>query len=321
MRIYSKVVIDIASGDTVSSESFDYVGPVAECKGGGGGSSSGAVDYPAYMKTQHETWLGEMATLITDGQLGNPYSGVIAYSPANDIATINTALNTLSTDVSGITDSPLWDSYITQAKTTLEATVFDDATIAAASSAHNAVLDDVFLTDTLPRFQTGMRDINAVMSSTFVIGQAIIEGFKARDLALFDSKLRLHAQEVKYNMISSAVTEQFNLLQLKISYRKSSTEIIVDSTRINAVLNKEALSDQLDIDFNEYNWGLTLYQNGANMLGAISGSAVSTKNGHRSGSTLGGALSGAASGAMIGSAIPGGTLIGAAIGGIAGALL
>src|SRR5512146_222669 len=32
MKIYTKVVIDMASGDVLGSESFEYHGPVAECK-------------------------------------------------------------------------------------------------------------------------------------------------------------------------------------------------------------------------------------------------------------------------------------------------
>ena len=35
MKIYTRIVIDIATGDMVSAESFDHTGPVAECKSGG----------------------------------------------------------------------------------------------------------------------------------------------------------------------------------------------------------------------------------------------------------------------------------------------
>ena len=43
MKIYTRIVIDIETMDTVAEESFDYSGPVDECKGGS--SSTTTVDY------------------------------------------------------------------------------------------------------------------------------------------------------------------------------------------------------------------------------------------------------------------------------------
>nr|NIP51777.1 hypothetical protein [Phycisphaerae bacterium]NIT58904.1 hypothetical protein [Fodinibius sp.]NIW98114.1 hypothetical protein [Phycisphaerae bacterium]NIY27487.1 hypothetical protein [Fodinibius sp.] len=38
MRVYSKIVINIETGETECAEwTDDYSGPIAECKGGGGG--------------------------------------------------------------------------------------------------------------------------------------------------------------------------------------------------------------------------------------------------------------------------------------------
>ena len=43
MKIYTRIVIDMETMDTVAEESFDYSGPVDECKGGS--SSTTTVDY------------------------------------------------------------------------------------------------------------------------------------------------------------------------------------------------------------------------------------------------------------------------------------
>jgi len=40
MKIYRKVVIDMATGKTVLEDAFEYSGVISECKGGGGGSST-----------------------------------------------------------------------------------------------------------------------------------------------------------------------------------------------------------------------------------------------------------------------------------------
>jgi len=57
MKVYTKLVIDIASGEIEHEESYDYDGPVALCKGGGGGD---AVDeeYNARMATIYESQQG-----------------------------------------------------------------------------------------------------------------------------------------------------------------------------------------------------------------------------------------------------------------------
>jgi len=39
MKVYTKIKIDIATGQTLAEESFDYEGPVARCCIGGGSSS------------------------------------------------------------------------------------------------------------------------------------------------------------------------------------------------------------------------------------------------------------------------------------------
>lgn len=47
MKIYETVIIDMATMQTISEVSYEYHGPVAQCKGGGGGTTTvqGEVDY------------------------------------------------------------------------------------------------------------------------------------------------------------------------------------------------------------------------------------------------------------------------------------
>ena len=40
MKIYSKLILDMETGAVLDAEAEDYFGPVAECKGGGKGSSA-----------------------------------------------------------------------------------------------------------------------------------------------------------------------------------------------------------------------------------------------------------------------------------------
>lgn len=42
MKVYNKVVIDIATGDIIEEDSFEYHGPVVRCEGGGDGGGYGS---------------------------------------------------------------------------------------------------------------------------------------------------------------------------------------------------------------------------------------------------------------------------------------
>ena len=59
LKIYTKIVIDLSSGEVISSDSFDYTGPLVECKGGG---SSQQVT-----QQQSEPWSGIQPYLLGTG--------------------------------------------------------------------------------------------------------------------------------------------------------------------------------------------------------------------------------------------------------------
>ena len=61
-------------------------------------------------------------------------------------------------------------------------------------AAEGAMMDDDIDANVVPRFQVGMRDINAVMSSSYVLGRAAIEDTRVKALSRFSA-------ELKYRMI------------------------------------------------------------------------------------------------------------------------
>ena len=294
--------------------------------GGGGGGSSGTTDFPAYMKTIHGDWLdrngavtlaaGQSITeLIQSGLTNSPYTGEVAYDPDLDIVAFLAELADFKTDVDAVTPATDWVTYSAAVRSEVDTNIIDETTLAAATTAHGAVLDDRLTSDVLPRFQSGMRDINAVISSSFTIGQSVLEAFNTREVADFDAKLRLQSYGQRNQMIMQGTTDMIKLLELKLRLKESVSRSTTDSYRAKVLMKKEELDEQLDIDDKEYRWGLELYQYGGNILSSISGSALSTTKGpSKMQSALGGAMSGAAAGAMVGG--PWGAAAGAVIGGL-----
>lgn len=84
MRIYTKVVIDMKTGETLEEESFEYSGPVALC-GGGGDAPSGAPDF----YYEHLVGAGEQEMQLAQ-ELMNFYKWGSFSGPPRDISAITT---------------------------------------------------------------------------------------------------------------------------------------------------------------------------------------------------------------------------------------
>jgi hypothetical protein len=109
------------------------------------------------------------------------------------------------------------------------------ATISDAVTAYGARLDDTISSDVLPRFQAGMRDINAVQSSAFVIGRAVIEGMRDRDVAMFDADLTTKLTAQKDQLIGQAYMQDDKILAANIdSENKAIGQAYLQNDKINA---------------------------------------------------------------------------------------
>ena len=74
-----------------------------------------------------------------------------------------------------------------------------DGDVDDAVSAFADVLDAQLDADVYPRFEAGMRDINAVVSSAFAVGRANIEEGRNKQVADYDGKLRYQATFNQHN--------------------------------------------------------------------------------------------------------------------------
>jgi len=323
---------------------------------GGGGGGSGVVDYPAYMKTFHEGTLGaggmggETMTAAMASAFGaSPWAGAVAYDPAADILAYETTLTDFSTILAGLDDVVDWTAFYTLAGASITVADIPDtsdvngiteALIDADVDAFADSLDDEITVKVLPRFQSGMLDINAVSSSAFVLGAAVIEGFRNRELAKHESALRLtaatknadvgveneklHLEVDKINVLKDidiiksrlgASDQMVRMMVQRIAWYDGFMKTSIEGSRIKIVANKEEADVNMKINEADGLWDLEVFQHGANLLAAIGGGTANPggKGPTQTQSMIGGAMSGAAAGAMVGGAP------GAVIGGILGA--
>jgi len=173
-------------------------------------------------------------------------------------------------------------------------------------------LGNRLLAEVLPRFQAGMRDINAVTSSAFAIGRAIIEDGQTRQVAKYSADLH-------YKAFSD---DALRLIALKLESQKSLTHYAGEINRMKIVAKKEQTDVQLEIDESDATWDLELFAHGGNLLAGIGGGVFKpdTKKRNTAASAIGGAMTmgvagymaaGASGGAVTG---PQGAALGAAAG-------
>lgn len=133
MKIYNEIVFD-KNGKVIYEDSFEYTGEISRL--GGGGGSSGEVEYPAYIESSFKKLWGitgdtsdDITVNLVDvlnasmGDSNNPFYNETAYnpnsalslvsgSPLKEMQSIHDAYETIITGLSHTTD---WDAIITKA--------------------------------------------------------------------------------------------------------------------------------------------------------------------------------------------------------------
>lgn len=278
---------------------------------GGGGGGSGAVSYPAYLEAVHGDWLNNggadtITQSVTDTMNtafgASPWAAATAYNPDADIVNMIAAPNNLQTLVTLLSAGTGLDTLISQ--------ILDESRITNSVNAFSNDLDDRLASEILPRFEAGMRNINAVVSSAFAIGRALIEEGQNRQVARYNADIRL----------KSFGDDAIKVIGMKLEYQKSVSQMLAEAYRIKIVAKKEERDANLKIDESDALWDLEVFQYGANLMAAIGGgtSSPNTKQPSTSQSMIGGAMTGAAAGAMIGG--PPGAIIGGILGAASGLL-
>jgi hypothetical protein len=293
---------------------------------GKGGSSSGTIDYPAYMKYLHAYCLGSS----TD--IGSGYAAAFT-KPTNDIIELmNAAWSTGSPYASYVATDP--DAIFFDAAKAI--TDYDDnnpyelledfvdwdvdsqfTTYAAETNplttAFSDSMDDELEEKVYPQILLGAADINATMSSTVNISKALVGATKTREVAKFDGQL-------KTDMILKRI-------QIKMEYRRLVNLISSENSRLYLAAKREEDDNNLEYAYRDIMFDMDIYKPLTQVLASISGANTPNSTSPPKTSILGGAISGAAAGALIGSQITTGTggadagtatIAGAVIGGTVG---
>jgi len=275
--------------------------------GGGSSSDSGVTRYAPYIEKKHDAFLVNSQAFGVIAKNNNPYSDYVDlnfddafYGAGYVMASFPSLYDMFGKFMAGLDIEVLWDQVLGD--------VQNNDTIQAVVIAHRNIIDADIQSSKMPRFKEGMRDINAVMSSSFIAGKAMILKEGVRDLVEFDANLR-------YKLIPVAAEVFSKHLAWNMGVVSSYLEVM-----------KLAILTKFDTDTTNYGfarknvmWPFTVLEQERANLGALQGAVAGSAGGEASTGqkVLGGAMGGAAAGASVGG--PWGAVIGGVVGGIAGA--
>jgi hypothetical protein len=247
----------------------------------GGGSSESTVRWAPYVEAAHIELIENYQTYRTWALVPDPikglynwdYSGGLISSPFRDFVPLDIEDIFFGTglDVSSI--DPIYDKYdqlITQLDLnasfnsifadTVNGTVIDNLVSAQATK-----LSDDLEQVAYPRFECGLRDINSVISTSFVMGRAVMEQGRTKALAAYDAELR-------YRLLP-LVVERW---KATIEWNKLSFDQYVNTLKFYVTLKDELDSHTMEIRAKNSLWVFTILEYERGAAAALAGPQTAT---------------------------------------------
>ncbi len=266
----------------------------------GGSSGSSASDttnqqyirYAPYVENYHWELLNQAYNLFYNGMSDNPFT---SFTEINADAAFfglgSTILNQLP--IFGIFNSMLRDFDIQSCYNQLMSETMDSTVVGNLIAAENALMEDDINTNALPKLSLAVRDINSIMSSTYIIGRSLLLDTKEKMLDKFSA-------ELKYKLLP-VVMERW---KATLDWHKIVTTLYMELYKFYFTAKIDTDNHNTEAGTKRRLWSFTLLEFFRVAVGTLQG-ATNSKTDVAGTSTvskiLGGALSGAAMGSMIGS--------------------
>ena len=251
-----------------------------------GGSGAGAISHSAYMETVHKDLLnlsglntptlGVVQAMNTAFlPASNPFTGALPYNPDTDLLASSTAVAALKTLVNAL-------AYVTDVQTavsalaagitadvaTLDVATLDTATLAvdvldvfvidetlvkADILAYSASLEADLVDLTIPKFRASMFNIGAVLTSGFVLGEAVLRKEKLRQVAVFEADLRQKLQ-IQANDINAKfrIQHKDKATELRIQFDEITTKFKLDFKELTAKFKIQ--NQEITANFKNQRW-------------------------------------------------------------------
>ncbi len=279
---------------------------------GGGGPGSGAVTYPDYISNAHKNILDfdgtygppysavqALRTILTQG---NPFSLNRTHNPASSISTMGGKFGELQGALNFVYSSSDWDKSVDEVLSRIDDIMPTDTEIDSDVAAFE-VLQEAALGRTYNRLAGGMFDINAVVGTAFPSGLAILESQHIASISQYRAARQINYDKERSLVIMQSLAEITKIWSLKsnikLELERSSRAINLADLAARTDYKKSELAREVDRAY----FPLSAMSQYAGMIGAISGTAPTSKGMTQTAATLGGIMTGIGQGISVGTAL------------------
>lgn len=269
--------------------------------GGSSGSGSGdsTVRYAEYFENAHQAILnsygedepsqsvvGAFNSALGSSPFGNAKEFIVEdafFSSGYGISSFPALWDMFGKFMAGVDVHNLWAQTFNGISTSDE--------INAAVEAQAAYLDDDLESNVYPRFEAGMRNINAIQSSAFASGRALIEDARVKAINKFASEIRLRALDASIDAWKKHLDWNQSVISTYSQMYKLYYAVSLDTDKYEIEM---AMRDEL--------FDISLFEYVRAILGVISGAqgTVPPQEPSQAAKAVSGALGGAAVGAQVG---------------------
>lgn len=215
----------------------------------------------------------------------NPYTSAEAFDPTDSLAYSAEAIEAFETLVATyLTSSPsttgekkTLEEFISKASDLYDTYAIDiDTDIDTLVTEFEADSEDEYLRRR-SSFEAGMFAINAIETSPYVIGLALIDGDRTRSIDGLRAKLLTQARRDK-NIFLVQLAELMSAMQGRnAGLKQVAASLRADQSRFDYTSNREKLMQDKEYDVGEVQWELETLKSGASIIGAMQGIPLSQK--------------------------------------------
>jgi hypothetical protein len=260
------------------------------------------VRYAPYLEEYHQAFLGVTRDKVLTAIIDSPYGDYTPIEVNNAFFSIGLSISDYPTlydmfgkHMSGFDVEVLYRSDFEN--------LFTKSEINSSVAAAIGLVNDDVITKVLNKFQTAMRDINSVITSSFIVGKAMVENMRVKKLSEISSK-------AKFELISDPQKSSNAFLswakKVVTSYAESMKLYYSAAMDVNEINFKMKVQDVL--------WPLIILDFERSALSSLKGQTSYQKVAKRQRSALSKAL-------LIASYGVTGITVGASIGGWVGAVI
>jgi len=200
--------------------------------------------------TNLDTAIAALVSLVSGLSYSTDYAAMATAASADiDSAHPRTAYTTavglVQTLVTAMTYHTDYDAMVAAAVAEIDAVLLPASLVTAKAAAYATDLDTAIDTATYARFQSGMRDIGAVMSSAFTIGAANIEAEKTRQVSKFTADLNFQSYSERTKLIEVGVQQMITMFIGKIEKQHGVAIAELENVKDRSAMLTAAVGDMV----------------------------------------------------------------------------